>query len=101
MNTTAVTGILVTAIAATAAGAAWQKPAAGSKADNTVAAILGFVMLPLGTMLLWLQAWAEISAVTTAAWILTVGSTRSRERIIWTVAASPAAMVLAWMAFKQ
>ena len=101
MNTTAIAVILIAGIAATAAWAAWRKPAAGSKTDNTVAAVLGIIMVPLRAVLLWLQAWAEISAITIAAWILTVGSTRGRERIIWTVAASPAAIVLAWMAFKQ
>ena len=99
--TTAVAGILIATIASTAAWAAWRKPAAGWKANNTVAAVLGIMMLPLGIVLLWLQAWVEIGAVTIAAWILTVGSTRGRERIIWTVAASPAAILLAWMPLKQ
>ena len=57
-------------------------------------------MLPLGSVLLWQQAWAEISGVTLAAWMLTVSSTEGRERIIWTAAAAPAAIVLAWIALK-
>ncbi len=101
MPTTAIAAILVTAIAATVACMAWPKPAPGSKADNVAAAVLALVGFPLGTTLLVQHAWAEIAALTIAAWGGTVGLTKGRETVIWTVAAWSGTAVLVWMTQRQ
>ena len=101
MLTTAIAGVLVATIAATVAVMAWRKPAPGSEADNAAGAVLALIGFPLGTALILQHAWAEIAAVTIAAWVLTVGFTKGRESVIWTVAAWSGTAMLVWMTQSQ
>ncbi len=77
---------------------AWLKPATGSRADNIAGGVIALVGFPLATLRIVQAAWAEIATVTIIMWVLTVGFTRGRETVIWTIAAWSGTAILGWMA---
>ena len=96
--TTAIAIVLVGAVAATVTYMKRLKPEPRSRADNAAGAFLAIIGFPLATVLMLERAWAELAVVTIILWFLTVGTTKGRERVIWTVGAWAGTALLVWMA---